>query len=227
MSGWSYILWDLDGTLTDSKPGITKGVQQALAHVGIRVPDAGALECYIGPPLLESFMQFHGLSKEQAQEALQVYRSYYRKTGILEHRLYPGVSATLTALADAGKKHYVATSKPTVFAEKMLAANGLTHLFQDIYGSFLDGRRTAKSEVIAAVLADHALPRQEVVMVGERSHDVTGAWKNGIQVIGVLYGYGNRQELMEAGATLMAESVGQLERMLLDTGQGPGQQQGL
>lgn len=215
MASWKHILFDLDGTLTDSKPGITKGVQHALSSFGIRESDPDRLEKYIGPPLLDSFMKIHGFSEEKAKQAITTYREYYTTKGILEHEIYKGVPEMLQTLRKAGKRLYIATSKPTPFAEKMLRENNLDTLFMGIFGSYLDGRRTAKEEVIGAVMEENSLSMNETVMVGDRSHDVEGAKKNGIQVIGVLYGYGSRKEFTESNADLIVENVDELIRILM------------
>jgi phosphoglycolate phosphatase len=213
---WQHILFDLDGTLTDSKQGITRGVQHALAYFGIAVMDLSELEAYIGPPLLDSFMELHGMDEGQAREAITKYREYYTWRGIKEHAVYEGIPELLLELNQKGKKLYVATSKPTSFAEKMIEEDGLSDLFEDIYGSHLDGRRTAKAEVIEAVLKEHRLSLDHTVMVGDRSHDVIGAKNHGLHVIGVLYGYGTREEFIDSGADQVAENVAQLKRFLLD-----------
>lgn len=214
MNRWKHVLFDLDGTLTDSKPGITRGVQQALKHFAIDEPDLNQLECYIGPPLLDSFMRVHGLREEQAREAIGVYREYYATIGIYQHQVYYGVEALLTCMKAEGMELFVATSKPTPFAEIMLREDGLIHLFKGVYGSFLDGRRTDKAEVIQAVMEEHRLSPSETVMVGDRSHDVVGGIKRGIPVIGVLYGYGSLEELSNAGALITAKNVEELKHIL-------------
>jgi phosphoglycolate phosphatase len=213
---WHHILFDLDGTLTDSKKGITRGVQHALDHFGIEALDLSKLEAYIGPPLLDSFMELHGMDEGQALEAITKYREYYTSRGIMEHAVYEGIPELLLELVQKGRKLYLATSKPTPFAEKMIKEDGLIDLFEDIYGSYLDGRRTAKAEVIDAVLKEHKLSLDHTVMVGDRSHDVIGAKSHGLHVIGVLYGYGTRKELIDSGADQVAENVAELKQFLLD-----------
>lgn len=216
MGKWQHILFDLDGTLTDSKPGITRGVQQALRHFDIDEPDLNRLECYIGPPLLDSFMTVHGLTEPQAREAIVFYRKYYSTIGMYQHQVYPGVEEMLKGIKSEGKALYVATSKPTPFAETMLEKDGLIHLFRGVFGSFLDGRRTDKAAVIEAVLEEFGLIPSETIMVGDRSHDVLGGKKLGIPVIGVLYGYGSQEELSQAGAFAFAHNVDELKHILCD-----------
>ncbi len=211
---WQHILFDLDGTLIDSKPGITMGVQHALAHFHIDEPNLDQLESYIGPPLLDSFMNQHGLGEDQAKEAIAIYREYYTKTGIFQHHVYEGIPSLVKALTATGHQLYVATSKPTDFADIILKENGLAPYFTGIYGSYLDGRRTAKAEVIAAVMKEHHLQASQTVMVGDRSHDVLGGQVHGIPVIGVLYGYGSRDELVQAGTLGVAQDVHGLGKIL-------------
>ena len=215
MKKWKHILFDLDGTLIDSKPGITKGVSLALKHFQIEVNDLSRLEGYIGPPLLDSFMTLHKLSEKQANEAIARYREYYTSAGIFEYTVYPGIAGLLKDLVNDGKKLYVATSKPTPFAEKILANEQLDHLFSGIYGSFLDGRRTAKADVIETVLIEYRLPLAETVMIGDRREDIIGAHKNRVHAIGVRYGYGSKQELQEARADQIAVDVSDLRGKLL------------
>ncbi len=216
MGTWLNVLFDLDGTLTDSKPGITRGVQQALRHFGIDEPDVNQLEAYIGPPLLDSFMSVHGLTEDQAREAITVYREYYSTIGIYQHKVYPGVEEMLRGVKAEGRALYVATSKPTPFAEIMLKEDGLLTLFTGVYGSFLDGRRTDKAEVIQAVMNEHRLNPADTVMVGDRSHDVLGGTKRGIPVIGVLYGYGSQEELSQAGALSLVKNAQELKHFLCE-----------
>ncbi len=216
MGKWQHVLFDLDGTLTDSKPGIVRGVQQALMHFGINEPDLDQLECYIGPPLLDSFMTVHGLTGDQAREAITVYRKYYSAMGIYQHQLYPGVEEMLRDVKAEARALYVATSKPTPFAEIMLKEHGLLTLFTGIYGSFLDGRRTDKAEVIQAVMKTHHLKPVDTVMVGDRSHDVLGGKKMKIPVIGVLYGYGSPEELLQAGAVSLAKNAQELKHFICE-----------
>lgn len=134
----------------------------------------------------------------------------------MEHTVYEGIPELLLELTQNGRKLYLATSKPTPFAEKMIEEDGLIDLFEDIYGSYLDGRRTAKEEVIEAVLKEHGLSLDHTVMVGDRSHDVIGAKSHGLHVIGVIYGYGTRKELLDSGADQLAENVAELKQFLLD-----------
>ncbi len=215
-----YILFDLDGTLTDSGLGITTCVQYALDSMGIHEPDLSKLTPFIGPPLLDSFMEFYGFSKNQAQKAVDKYRERFSDVGIYENELYPGIEHMLKILC---KKKYIlgiASSKPTVFVEKILEHFKIKQYFKVIMGSELDGRRSKKEEVIKEALKkmspDGKMLRSEnVFMVGDRSFDVEGAKQFNIECIGVTYGYGSLQELKEAKAAYIVESVEELEEFIL------------
>lgn len=203
------ILFDLDGTLTESGEGITKCVQYALSRFGIEEQDLEKLRCFVGPPLLESFMQFGGLSQEDARKAVEYYRERYNTTGIYENRLYPKIRELLELLKVNDKILGVASSKPEVYVRKILEYFQVDGFFRVIVGSELDGRRTRKAEVIEEALRrlDLDWQRDGVLMVGDRRHDVEGARECGIQCIGVTYGYGTREELEQAGAVYIAETV--------------------
>ena len=210
------IFFDLDGTITDPKIGITKSVKHALNAYGIQVDDLDSLCPFIGPPLYESFMSFYGFSAEKAREAIEKYREYFRDTCIYENVPYDGIEQLLQRLVDEGKQLAIATSKPTVFAVRIAEHFGLTSYFKCIIGSELDGTRTRKGEVIAQALKDLDVKDLEtVIMIGDREHDIIGARETGIDSIGVLYGYGNREELERAGATAIAASVTELGYLLL------------
>ena len=206
-----FLLFDLDGTLTDPKVGITKSVQHALAHYGITVDNRNDLLPFIGPPLRDSFKQFYGFSDEGATGAIDKYREYFSETGIYENSVYPGIDHLLETLNNQGKTLILATSKPTVYAKRILQHFHIDQFFTFISGSELDGRRTDKSEVIQYAFAhcpDATL--DNAVMIGDRKHDITGANKVGIDSIGVLYGYGDYEELSAAGATRIVKDVSEL-----------------
>lgn len=207
------ILFDLDGTLTDSGPGITRCVQYALRHFGIEEPDTKKLECFIGPPLKEMFMEYAGLDDAQAEEAVAKYRERYTSKGIFENEVYEGIPELLQLCRDKGRILGVASSKPQVFVEQILEHFGLRQYFDVVVGAELDGRRTDKAEVIEEAL--HQLGceknRQNVLMVGDRKHDVEGAAACGLQCIGAAYGYGGREELEQAGAVYVADTVEDLK----------------
>lgn len=213
---YDVILFDLDGTLTDPGIGITNSVSYALEKYGIQVSDRTELYKFIGPPLSESFEVFYGFSPEQAKQAVEYYREYYRDKGIFENLVYDGMEELLKKLKNAGKTLLVATSKPEVFARQILEHFSLAGYFTYIAGSNLDGSRTKKSEVIEYALTSCGIEKKDTaLMVGDREHDVIGAKQAGIDVTGVLFGYGSREELEAAEATYIAETVAELEKLLL------------
>jgi phosphoglycolate phosphatase len=210
------VLFDLDGTLVDPRVGITRCVQLALSRSGIEVDDPDTLTPYIGPPLLESFDRIHGLTRDQAIQAITHYRERFAEIGWRENEVYPGIPDLLRELHASGTTVIVATSKPTVFAERIVTHFGLSPFIDFVAGSNLDNTRVAKSEVIAHVLSERpGLTADMSVMVGDREHDVIGARHNRLEAIGVAYGYGGAEELQTAGASLVAHSVTELREMLL------------
>jgi len=206
------ILFDLDGTLTDPMTGITKSVQYALARFGIKVNDLRELLGFIGPPLKGSFQNFYGFSDTQANEAVEIYREYFSKTGLFENEIYPGIPQLLKTLTEQGKKLYLATSKPTVFATQILEHFSISQYFSFVGGSLLSGERVEKEDVIHYVLEENKIKKETAVMIGDRSFDIEGAKACGLSSIGVLYGYGNRDEFLKADA--VAESVDELGTLL-------------
>ena len=210
-----YILFDLDGTLTDPEEGITRSVQYALNHYGIQERDRKKLIPFIGPPLRESFMKFYGFSWEQAGEAVWVYREYFARQGIFENRVYDGVPEMLEGLKTAGVRILMATSKPEKYAKQIAEHFGFDKYFDFIGGACMDGRRTDKYEVIEYVLKSCAVARETAVMIGDRSHDVAGAKKAGFNSIGVLYGYGCKEELEKAGAGELAALPSDVVKIVL------------
>ena len=217
------ILFDLDGTLTDSAPGITACVQYALEKLGKPEPDADKLRCFVGPPLKEQFMSYAGFSEEEAVEAVRYYRERYTESGMYENSLYPGVEELLAFLKDRGCVLAVASSKPEPFVRQILEHFHISGFFNEIVGASLDEKRTGKAEVIEEALKrlDMASSRQDVVMVGDRSYDILGAHECGIQCIGVGYGYGSMDELIKAGVTYVADSVEELEILAENGGEEP------
>jgi phosphoglycolate phosphatase len=210
------VLFDLDGTLTDPKAGITRSIQHALRKRGRPVPHADALEGLIGPPLEHSFRSHFAMTPAEARQAVEDYREYFADTGLFENAVYPGIPELLASLRAEGVRLALATSKPTVFAERILAHFALAEHFDQVVGSHLDGRRVEKHELIADALSTlSGVARERAVHVGDRRHDVEGARANGIDVIAVGWGYGTRAELEAARPTALAESVGALRRLLL------------
>lgn len=211
-----YILFDLDGTLTDPMVGITRSVQYALRTYGIEEEDLKALCPFIGPPLKESFMKYYGFLEAQAEEAIGRYREYFAVTGIFENRVYDGIQKMLERLRDDGRTLLVATSKPEAFAVQILEHFHLARYFDRVCGASMDEKRVKKGDVIAYALETAGIrDTAETVMVGDREHDVIGAAENRMDCVGVLFGYGSRQELESAGAKAIADTVDELERILL------------
>lgn len=216
------ILFDLDGTLTDPGIGITNSVMYALERYGISVSNRSELYRFIGPPLLESFERFYGFSSEEAVRAVEIYREYFSVKGLYENECYEGIERLLDTLKKQGKLLCLATSKPKVFAKQILAYFHLDGYFDYVSGSLLNGERTDKGEVIGHALScldadGKKYPKDAMVMVGDREHDIKGAHKQGIEAIGVLYGYGNSKEFLQAGAEETVASVHELFERL--TGQ--------
>lgn len=211
-----YILFDLDGTLTDPMVGITRSVQHALRAYGIEEEDLKKLCPFIGPPLKESFMKYYGFPEAQAEEAIEKYREYFRVTGIFENKVYDGIEDMLRELKARGGILLVATSKPEEFAMQILEHFHLSQYFDYVCGASMDEKRVKKGEVIGYALERAGIRQADkAVMVGDREHDVMGAHENGMDCVGVLFGYGSREELEEAGAGETAGTVGELQEILL------------
>lgn len=214
----THILFDLDGTLTDPKEGITKSVQYALKHYGIQVDDLDSLCPFIGPPLTDSYKKFYGFSDQQAWEGVLVYREYFSERGWHENKEYEGIREMLEALKNSGKILMVATSKPEEFAVKILEHFNLAQYFDFIGGADMEETRSRKGDVVRYVLEHSGLgaeAAERAVMVGDREHDVLGARECGIDCVGVLYGYGSRQELEACKAAWVVDNVKELEELLL------------
>ncbi len=201
--------------------GITSSVQYALEKFGIHVRYLKELIPFIGPPLAESFQKFYGFSKEDAEKAIQYYREYYAPKGIFENEVYEGIPEMLAHLTEAGFTLLVATSKPTVFARKVLKHFGMEDYFSFVGGSELDGSRTKKAEVISYILKTCGIEAKEAIMIGDRRHDIEGGKACGLESVGVLYGYGTEQELTEAGADHIIRTVAELEDYLRNQGENP------
>lgn len=213
---YEYILFDLDGTLTDPKEGITKSVAYALESFGIHVEDLYSLCKFIGPPLKESFMVYYELDDAQGDQAVEKYRERFAVTGLFENKVYPGIREMLELLKEQGKTLLVATSKPSIYARQILEHFDLMKYFTFLSGSELDGTRVDKAEVITYALQENKIQDlSKVIMIGDREHDIIGANKNGIDSIGVLYGYGCREEFEKNHASYVAKQVEELKEILL------------
>ena len=214
-----YVLFDLDGTLTDPKPGITQCVQYALRCMGIEEPDLDKLEPFIGPPLTDSFREFYGMDQEQAAEAVAKYRERFSEKGLYENEIYPGMKQMLENLKTAGCHLAVASSKPEHFVNKILVYFDIDGYFEVIVGSELDGTRCQKEEVVAEALRrffpDGNIPCDDIVMVGDRKFDIIGGREMGLHQIGVAYGYAPEGELEAAEAEYIVNDLDELERVLI------------
>lgn len=213
---YEFVLFDLDGTLTESGQGIVNSVVYAMEKMGIKENDKIKLEKFVGPPLLDSFMKYYDFTEEEAKQAVTFYREYFAEKGIYEVPLYEGIETTLKYLKNSGKTLYVATSKPEVFARRILQHLQIENYFDDIVGSNLDGTKVKKDEIISFLLEKNEIvDRSKVIMVGDREHDIFGAKKVGVDSVGVLYGYGDYQELESAGATYIIERLDDIIEIVL------------
>jgi phosphoglycolate phosphatase len=199
------IYFDLDGTLTDPKAGITRSIQYALERLGQPVPAQDQLVWCIGPPLLASLKKLVG-TDALAEKALLLYRERFSEIGLFENEVIPGIEDTLLTLAASGRRMFIATSKPAVYAERIVAHFGLEPYFERVFGSQLDGTRTDKTDLLRFALQTAEVDPRQSVMIGDRGHDMIGARNNGMTAIGVLYGYGSRNELVDAGAHRICET---------------------
>lgn len=213
---YTTILMDLDGTLTDPGLGITNAVMYALGKAGITPPERTALYKFIGPPLMDSFRNFYGMSDADAAQATAWFREYYTSGGNFENTPYSGIGDALQTLRDAGCRLVVATSKPQAQAELILQHFGLAQHFDAIAGASLDESRSKKAQVIAYALDAFHIDPATALMVGDREHDVLGAKECGLPCVGVLYGYGDEPELTAAGALALCPAVSDLPRIILE-----------
>lgn len=228
---YKYLLFDLDGTLTDPKEGITTSVQYALRAFGIEEPDLEKLKPFIGPPLQSSFMDFYGFDEEKAKGAVEKYREWFRPKGIYQNAIYPGIEEVLSRLKAGGKVLAVASSKPQIFVEQVLRHFGIYDYFTVIVGSELDGRRDKKEEVVEEALRqlgveavkgegteeEHGLGSGNLaaVMIGDRKFDIAGGKAHGLVTVGVAFGYAEEGELEAAGADYVVQTVEELGRLLM------------
>lgn len=205
------VLFDLDGTLVDSSEGILKCARYALKHYGMEETDAEKLKKFIGPPLSESFMKLYGFPREQAVEAVSVYRERYNRTGIFECSLYPGVEECLRALKEQGYLIGMASSKPEASCRKILEHFGLLEQFDDVVGATFDGRIETKEQVLREVLRRwETIPKDAMCLIGDTIFDIEGANLIGIPSIGVSFGFGDVRQMLDAGARMICDSMRQL-----------------
>lgn len=203
-----YLFFDLDGTISDSSLGIVNACQYALGQLGIEEPDRESLLRFIGPPLIDSFQEYYGFDYGKAKDAVKLYREYYRQGGLYENTMYEGIPEMLEELQKKGYHIIMATSKPQEFAELILKHFGIYDRFELVSGAGMDGTRDKKAHVIEYALKQlNIRDVAEVLMIGDREHDVLGAAEFGIECMGVLYGFGNEAEFESAGAKYMVQTV--------------------
>ena len=211
MKKYPVILFDLDGTLTDPAEGITNSIQYALKKFGIEVTDKKELYKFIGPPLKDAYKEYYGFTPQQCADGIIYFREYFEKKGWKENKPIEGIPEMLQTLKEMGKRLMIATSKPEKFARKIAEHFGMAKYFEFIGGATIDESRVDKAEVINYVLENCGITdKKSVLMVGDRKHDIIGAKKAGVDGAGVLFGYGNLQELETAGAIFVAKSVAEL-----------------
>lgn len=215
---YKIALFDLDGTITDSGPGIVNSIRYALEKYRLPVPDEEILRTFVGPPLKEQFQAVCGLDEAESVRMVEAYREYYTEKGIFENSVYSGVPEMLECLKEGGVRILMATAKPEKFARRIAEHFDFAKYFEFIGGACMDGRRTDKYEVIEYVIDSCEIPdeaRKSAIMIGDRSHDMIGAKKAGLHSLGVLYGYGSREELEAAGAEMIAETPGEAGSVIL------------
>ncbi|EJQ61872.1 HAD family hydrolase [Bacillus mycoides] len=216
---YTTFLFDLDGTVTDPKKGIVNSVLYALEKGGIEELHVSELDSFIGPPIQQSFVERYNMNEGEVERAVFYFREYLKQRGLLENSVYEGIPNLLKQLKDTGNRLFIATSKPTIFARQVIEHFQLTNYFEDIIGSNLNGTRIKKEEIIAHILQQNeGLNKEEVVMIGDRKHDIIGANHNGIASIGVLYGYGSENELIEVSATHIAKDIEELHHFCIENG---------
>ena len=211
---YETVLFDLDGTIIDSSEGIMNSFEYTFRKLGLPVPTREEMNVFIGPPLHYSFENICGLSKQGAERAVEIYREYFAERGVRENRVYDGMEKLFAKLCARGKRLLLATSKYELYAVQILENLGFMKYFSFVAGSQKDGGRGTKREVIEYALACAGASKESAVMVGDRMHDTLGASEAGIDSIGVLFGFGSKEELISAKATYIAESPEDIFRMI-------------
>ena len=215
MELYKYLLFDLDGTLTDSADGIINSIVYALGKFGITVENRESLRKFLGPPLVDAFMEYYGFAKEDALKAVEYYRERFRDIGIFENSMYDGIPELLRELYEAGYEIIMATSKPEQFAKRIAKHFDIEKYFSLIAGATFDGKLSVKTDIIKYALDSKGITdKSSVIMIGDRHHDMEGATAVGVESIGVLYGYGSRDELEVSGATYIAETVKDIKKFI-------------
>lgn len=209
---YQNVLFDLDGTLTDPREGITRSIQYGLSKMGIDEPDLSKLEHFIGPPLLQAFMATYGFDEARAWEAMSFYRERFAVTGLYENHVFDGVTPLLEELVGQGRQLFIATSKPQVYAREIARHFDFARHFKVIYGSELDGTRTHKVELIRHLLTEQGLDPAQTLMIGDRKHDLIGARENGLDAAAVGYGFGSFEELSAFAPTYHFQTLAQLHQ---------------
>lgn len=217
---YQYIFFDLDGTLTDPREGITKGIQYALAHMGIEEPDLTKLERFIGPPLTDSFMEHYGFTAGQAAKSVDYYQEYFSVHGVYQNKLFAGVKEMLQNLKAHNRVLAIASSKPEVFAEKIVKYFDIDELLDNVCGSIMDTRRSKKAEVIEELMnrlqiTEDMIKGNKILMVGDRRYDVEGAAAFGIPCLGLDMGFAEEGELEKAGAIAVVDNLKEAETFML------------
>ncbi len=214
MKNYKNILFDVDGTLLDSKEGIINSYKYALSHFGISIEEDEVLYKLIGPPLREAFSKYYKFNEEDTELAVKLFREYYKEKGLFQNKLYEGITILLEDLSKLNKNLIIATSKAEVITRKTLQNLGIYKYFSFVCGSTLDGTRSKKSQIIQYVLEKNNLEKDSCVMIGDTFYDVIGAKETNIDSIGVLYGYGTYDELKKENPTYIIESIRELHTIL-------------
>lgn len=207
---YSCLLFDMDGTIADTSEGIYNGLRYMALKIGIPALPEDVMHTFLGPPLIGSLMRAYGMTEDEAVVAVKIYREYYSKTGVMECNPYPGFCEMVRALKDAGVKVFVATSKPTPFAEQIVEKFGIKDCFVAVIGSNIDNTRTKKAEVIQYILDTYGLDKEDCLMIGDKSNDIDGARACGIDSLGVTYGFGSVEEIEGANPTYTVASPEQI-----------------
>lgn len=217
MKKYTTVFFDLDGTLVDSGEGVRNSVEYALNKFGIEVENKDALSCFIGPPLTVSFKTFYGFDDEKADRGVAFYREYYKEKGIFEGYVYDGIENMLIRLKQAGMRIMVATSKPELFAKRVLDKFGISKYFDFIAGATLDEKtRATKTEIMQYAFDSCDVQPSEVIMVGDRLFDIEGAKHFGMECIAVLFGYGSEEEFIEYGADYIVKTPKDVADLILE-----------